>query len=122
MPATERKYSQLPHDSRRRVQRDQVNWRTVMTRAGSKRQSIRIFDISPLGMSARCEAPDIAAELLQGETLRVLLPLVGEAEAVVVWSLAGHLGASFTERVPAATYARLLATLRTGRGDWLETV
>lgn len=79
------------------------------TRAiGPERQPLAlvIVDLSISGMMARC---DIA--FIPGVHIQVKLPVVGEHQARICWSLGGRVGLAFCPVLGVDQYAALLAAL-----------
>ncbi len=98
---------------RRQVVRDEVDFMTMCTLHGRERRQVRVVDLSPLGFNIRS-----GANVVRGDMLRLLLPIVGEVEGQVAWALTGCMGGWFTHPIADDRYALLLATIRTGHSEW----
>ncbi len=68
----------------------------------------RIMDISPYGFQGRARS----RILERGERASVLLPLVGECQADIMWGLKGLFGCKFLEPLDGDLYGELLGLLR----------
>src|SRR6478752_842558 len=93
--------------ARRAVARDIVNFHTVIAVEGLDALDARLMDISPYGFQCRatCRA------LTHGDKVWLLLPIVGEHEAEVMWGLKGLFGCKFIEPL-GEVYSELLPQLQ----------
>lgn len=111
-----------PHDpdlrelARRTVPRDEIELYSWIRSKELGTINIRVNDISPYGFQARARG----TLLERGQVLRLLLPLVGEVEASVMWGLKGMFGCKFDMPIDADTYPGLLATIREDGDRWME--
>lgn len=113
MELPQRKSCQNLSADNRLLDRDRVCLETIITDGSGKQASVRLVDISPGGFHARADL-----DLRKHQIIRVILPLVGDVRARVMWSLIGCFGAQFFDSVGEREYPRLLATIKTGRHDW----
>lgn len=98
---------------RRQAIREKVDFETIATRNGRIKEQVRVADLSPFGFHLRSDA-----DVSRGERLRLLLPVVGDVEAQVAWTLKGCLGGWFTYPIPPDRFAHMLGAIKTGRDDW----
>ena len=86
----------------RRVERDEVSFRSELRHGDGADASIHVVDISPLGFRARCETCPA------GGPVQVKLPGVGFITARVVWALGGRIGGEFSRPIDPDIYRRVL--------------
>lgn len=102
--------SRVQHE-RRQSDREDVFHRTRVTAGGFGSVPVQVVNISANGFMARTEA-----ELPIGHPLTIRLPIVGEVQAEVRWTLGGRVGCQFARMIAFPTYLELLAALaREGR-------
>lgn len=99
-------------DDRRRA-RDDCDLSTIVSFAGVPRLAARIVNISADGCAVR-----IDHLFARDDRMRLLLPVVGDYQARVVWGLLGVCGCRFIDPIDQATYRRVLAAIKTGRETW----
>ena len=100
--------------ARRTVARDTIELQTLVRSAAFGTARARLADMSPYGCQAR-----LAGTLWErDERIVVLLPLIGEIEARVMWGLKGLFGCKFDTPIDADIYPTLLTTIRTNCLDW----
>jgi hypothetical protein len=102
----------LPDD--RFIDRDIIDLNTIITQRANNQLQARLVDMSPFGFHGRG-----AHKLSKGEVIRVILPLVGDVKARVAWTLIDCFGGLFIHPIDERIYPRLLATIKTGRQEWL---
>lgn len=90
----------------RRSERDDVDYGASAVSPDGSRLELRIVNISPHGLMARCEVCPAV-----GRRLRVTLPKVGAIDAEVRWAMGGRIGCEFAEPIDLAGYYDLLAAL-----------
>jgi hypothetical protein len=95
---------------RRQTQRDLVDYKTAIIRPGNLRREVQLVDISPLGFHAKCGGE----QFTRGESVSLLLPLIGIVKGRVMWSLRGCFGAQFLVPVDARAYLDCLGKLNEG--------
>ncbi len=93
-------------DERRAIDRDEVHYRARAFGPDARSYTLLVVNLSPHGLMARCEMP-----FVQGDRLRIMLPVVGVAVAEIRWSLGGRVGVHFDTAIDLASYYELLATL-----------
>ncbi len=93
--------------ARRTVPRDGIDFHTMISVEGLGVLDARLMDISPYGCQARARS----RILERGERIWVLLPLIGEHQADVMWGLKGLFGCRFVEPIAAEAYTELLPQL-----------
>jgi hypothetical protein len=93
--------------ARRAVARDIVNFHTVIAVEGLDALDARLMDISPYGFQCRATCP----ALKHGDKVWLLLPVIGERRAEVMWGLKGLFGGKFMEPL-GDIYAELLPQLQ----------
>ena len=98
--------SYLAQSDIRRENRDEVHYRTRANHADGRTLQLLVVNLSPHGFMARCEAP-----VSDGDTIRVMLPGVGQVAAQVRWALGGRIGGQFEQPIAIAHYYELLAIL-----------
>ena len=91
---------------RRDDDREEVFYRTRASAAAPGSFPIQVVNISPHGFMARAEA-----EPPVGTALSVRLPIIGEVEAEVRWSLGGRIGCQFARAIELAPYLELLGAM-----------
>lgn len=94
--------------ARRTVPRDAIEFRTTIMIDPEGELDARIMDISPYGFQSRASS----RMLERGERITITLPLVGAAEADVMWGLKGLFGCKFVTPIDPDFYAEMLATIR----------
>ena len=99
-------YGNLAQSDGRREDRDEVHHRTRATHPDGRTLQLLVVNLSPHGCMARCEAP-----IADGDTIRIMLPGVGQMPAHVRWALGGRIGCQFDRPIPIAHYYELLAIL-----------
>jgi hypothetical protein len=100
--------------ARRTVARDTIELQTLVRGDAFGTVRARLADMSPYGCQAR-----LAGTLwAPGERIFVLLPLIGEIEARIMWGLKGLFGCKFDSPIDADIYPTLLTTIRTNCLDW----
>lgn len=111
MAATEPLLQTHPH--RRRVERDACDLVTAITRGFELRLSGRVADICPFGCCVRSDAV-----FEKDDRIRLLLPIIGDVEARVAWTLVGVFGCEFTDPIAPEQYPLVLAAIKTRRDSW----
>ena len=86
--------------------RDEVMHRTRATDSDGRSIKLVLVNMSANGLMARCEGDPKA-----GERLRVHLPILGEVDAVVRWSLGGRIGCELERTIPLADYYGMLTVM-----------
>jgi hypothetical protein len=104
--------SRDPAVEERRARRDLVDLVSHATARG-RTHSIRVINVSPLGLMCRTDA-----ELLLGEKLTVWLPLLKDIPAKVRWAEEGRVGLEFLTQVPSRNYDAMLALMPPRRTEW----
>jgi hypothetical protein len=94
--------------ARRTVPRDAVDFHTVIAVEGLDALDARLMDISPYGFQCRATC----GVLERGNRVWLLLPILGERKAEVMWGLKGLFGCKFMEPVETDTYGDLLPQLQ----------
>lgn len=102
-----------PSRRTRRELRDPCDLVTSITRGTELRIGARIVDISTDGCCVRSDR-----KFARDDRIRILLPVVGDIEAHVVWTLQGVFGAVFRLPIDHGTYSRVLAAIKTRRDTW----
>lgn len=106
---TERKRTPPEH---RRIERALVDHEAQLsTRTGA--HMVRIVNISPLGLMARCPA-----ELIVGQRVHFILPHVPPLAADVRWSEDSRIGVEFLHAIAPAPYDAMLASMTPRRNNW----
>ena len=100
------KFDQQSGGDRREIGRDEVSYRTRATAPGGFTALLHVVNVSAAGFMARCEH-----ELVPGEKLTVVLPVVGTVPAEVKWALGGRIGCQFDRAIDLAPYLGLLAEM-----------
>jgi hypothetical protein len=100
--------------ARRTIARDTIELHTLVRSDAFGTIRARLADMSPYG----CQARVAGALWEQGERIFVLLPLVGDIEARIMWGLKGLFGCKFDTPVDADIYPALLTTIRTDCLNW----
>lgn len=99
-------YAKVTADERRAADRDEVHYRARAFGPDAQPHTLLVVNISPHGLMARCDAA-----FVEGDRLRIMLPVVGVAVAEVRWALGGRMGVHFEAAIDLASYYELLATL-----------
>jgi hypothetical protein len=98
---------------RRGAERDRVSLKTQLTWPGGNVAPVDLVDISGSGFLVRTEAT-IAKKV----RVRIVLPLVGNVPAEVIWNIGGHIGCRFIYGFDHNAYPRLLDAIRTAPRGW----
>lgn len=104
--------SRDPAIEQRRAQRDLVDMVSHMMSHGSS-HAIRIINISPLGLMARCEGG-----FAIGDHVTVRLPLQQDHAALIRWNEGGRVGMEFLTPIEPVSYARLIALMPPRQTAW----
>lgn len=96
----------------RRAERALVDHHADMsTRTGS--HPVRIVNISPLGLMARCPA-----DLLVGQRVHFMLPNIPPVAADIRWVEDSRIGAEFLSPLLLTAYTAMLGAMTPRRSDW----
>jgi len=96
----------------RRVERALVDHQAQLsTRTGA--HMVRIVNISPLGLMARCPA-----ELTVGQRVHFILPHVPPVAADVRWCEDGRIGVEFLMAIELPPYDRMLSAMTRRQNSW----
>ncbi|MBY0582300.1 MAG: PilZ domain-containing protein [Sphingomonas sp.] len=98
--------SAVAYQDDRLVTREEVHYRARATGPDGQSFTMLIVNISAMGLMARCDAP-----YQSGDTLQIVLPVVGSVVAEIRWSLGGRFGCELTAPIELANYYDLLAIL-----------
>ena len=96
----------------RRAQRDLVDMVSHMMAHGFD-HSIRIINISPLGLMGRCEGT-----FATGDHVTVSLPVLQDYPADIRWNEDGRVGMEFLTPIEPVNYARLIAIMPRRQTAW----
>lgn len=102
--------------ARRVVPRDMIELLTLVRCADNVSVRARICDISPYG----CQARGTGTAREKGDIVHILLPIIGEVEAHVMWGLKGLFGCKFETPIDADLYPQMLAMIRAEGEDWSD--
>lgn len=86
--------------------RDEVMHRTRANDGEGRSIKLVLVNMSANGFMARCEGEPVA-----GHRLRVQLPILGDVDAVVRWSLGGRIGCELDHTIPLAEYYGMLSIM-----------
>lgn len=86
--------------------RDEVMHRTRAIDATGASIKLVLVNMSANGLMARCEGSPVA-----GDTLRIHLPILGDVDAVVRWSLGGRIGCELDRTIPLSDYYGMLTVM-----------
>ena len=86
--------------------RDEVMHRTHALDGDGGTMKLVLVNMSANGFMARCEGEPAA-----GNRLRIRLPIIGYADAVVRWSLGGRIGCELERTIPLADYYTMLTVM-----------
>jgi len=86
--------------------RDEVHYRSRGTLSDGGALQLLIVNMSARGMMARSEA-----SLVEGEAIRVRLPVVGTVSGKVRWALGGRFGCELDQVISLSDYMLVLATM-----------
>lgn len=86
--------------------RDEVMHRTRAIDADGQSIKLVLVNMSANGLMARCEGNPEA-----GDRLQIHLPILGNAGAVVRWSLGGRIGCELDRTIPLAEYYGMLSVM-----------
>ena len=98
----------------RQSERHSIELDTFITRSTGLQIPVHLIDISLHGFHAR--AKDVL--MPRGEQVRVILPMLGDVEASVMWGLPNCFGCRFASPVNARLYPILLAAIESSHADW----
>lgn len=104
----------LPNHHPRKSARHSIELDTFITMSSGLQVHVHLIDISPHGFYARAKDTLLA----RGESVRVILPMLGDVEASVMWSLPTGFGCRFAEPINARLYPILLGAIETSHADW----
>lgn len=102
--------------ARRTVPRDMIELLTLVRCGDQPAARARIVDISPYGCQARVTGQ--ARE--RGDIVHILLPIVGEVEAHVMWGIKGLFGCKFALPIDPHLYPQMLAMIREEGESWSD--
>ncbi|MBC7986677.1 MAG: PilZ domain-containing protein [Sphingomonadaceae bacterium] len=88
---------------KRRSERDAVSLRGSLHEPGAEPHEILIGNLSPFGFMAIS-----TIDYLEGDLVRLHLPMIGEVNARVVWSLNDRIGAEFIRPFDARGYRAMV--------------
>jgi proline racemase len=97
----------------RQIDRDEVDFGTMMRRPGSRGLDARVVNLSSHGFMVRTEEA-----FQQGEQVSIKLPVLGEVTAKIAWALGGRVGGQFLTPVDPARYAEMLKKAYRPRLSW----
>lgn len=92
---------------RRHAVRDMVDHRARAVLPNGTELALRIINISPGGLMARCDR-DIAP----GECIGIDLPVAGTVSARIKWSLDGRIGCRFDTEFAPLDFEAVLTVMR----------
>ena len=104
--------SRDPAVDQRRARRDLVDLVSHVT-AGHHAHSVRIINLSPLGLMCRSDE-----SVSVGERVTVWLPLVQDMPADIRWVEDGRIGMEFIEPIKPRIYDALMALIPPRRTAW----
>lgn len=104
--------SRDPAAEERRARRDLVDLVSHATARG-RTHSVRVINVSPLGLMCRTEA-----DLLIGEKLTIWLPLLKDTPAEVRWIENGRVGMEFLTPIPSENYDAMIALIPPRQTEW----
>ncbi|MEC3910863.1 PilZ domain-containing protein [Sphingobium sp. CR2-8] len=104
--------SRDPAVDQRRARRDLVDMVSHATARG-RSQSIRIINISSLGLMCRTDG-----DLLKGERVSVWLPIVKDYEAEIRWVEGNRVGMEFYTAIEPRIYDAMLSLIPPRRTEW----
>ncbi|MFP5434812.1 MAG: PilZ domain-containing protein [Alphaproteobacteria bacterium] len=104
--------SRDPAVDQRRARRDLVDLVSHVT-AGDHAHSVRIINLSPLGLMCRSDE-----RVSVGERVTVWLPLVQDMPADIRWVEDGRIGMEFIEPIKPRIYDALMALIPPRRTAW----
>lgn len=91
--------------------RDEVHHRARITLPDQRTIPALVVNLSPQGMMIRTDA-----DVVVGETITVMLPVMGEVSAVIRWTLGGRIGCQMAIAIPAGRYHAILAAMNGAGG------
>lgn len=83
--------------------RDEVNHRSRAMLAERRSVPVLIVNLSPNGLMIRSDA-----SVSVGEWIRISLPVVGDVQMAVRWTLGGRIGCQLDQAIPADRYHAVL--------------
>jgi hypothetical protein len=86
--------------------RDEVHYRTRAILPDGQSVQVLVVNMSARGLMARCDAP-----LVEGDRVRVRLPVVGTVAGDVRWALGGRFGCELEHTIALAPYMMMLAAM-----------
>lgn len=98
---------------RRAYDRDDCDLATTMSHGPLLNIPAQVVNIAPEGCCVRARH-----DCQRNDRVRILLPILGDYEARVAWSLQGVFGCAFTLAIDNDVYCRVLAAIKTGRESW----
>ncbi len=97
----------LPADvfdiEKRRAERDAVSIKAELHEVGEEAHEIMVGNLSPFGFMAISPKP-----YQEGALVRLHLPMMGEVNAKIAWSLSDRIGGEFIRPFDARKYRALL--------------
>ncbi|WP_443970758.1 PilZ domain-containing protein [Sphingobium sp. CR28] len=91
----------------RRSPREDVSWQTRVNAPDMPPAEVLIVNLSPSGCMVRSDAI-----LVPGEPTMLMLPMVGQTEAQVMWALGGRAGLEFVTPLPLHSYSSILSEMQ----------
>ncbi|MFN2259315.1 MAG: PilZ domain-containing protein [Parasphingopyxis sp.] len=97
---------------KRRAERDAVSIRAMLHEPGEDGHEIMVGNLSPFGFMAVSPT-----QYREGTLVRLQLPLIGEVNARIVWSLSDRVGAEFIRPFDARGYREMLDSTPNPQND-----
>lgn len=91
----------------RRSPREDVLWQTQINAPEMPATEVLIVNLSPSGCMVRSDAI-----LVPGEPTMLMLPMIGQTEAQVMWALGGRAGLEFATPLPLHSYSSILSEMQ----------
>jgi hypothetical protein len=98
-------YAMAVRDARA-APRDEVMHRTRATDSAGRTVKLVLVNMSVSGLMARCDGDPAA-----GDQLKIHLPILGDVDAVVRWSLGGRIGCELERTIPLTEYYGMLSVM-----------
>ncbi len=90
----------------RRSPREDVSWQTQINAPDMPPTEVLIVNLSPSGCMVRSDAI-----LVPGEPTMLILPMIGQTEAQVMWALGGRAGLEFITPLPLQCYSSIVGEM-----------
>ena len=105
--------AKVDYNDLRRSDRDEVFLRTTLSMGKKISISAQLVNISAHGFMARTLEP-----FTSDSRIRIMLPVVGDVGARVIWALGGRIGCSFETPFDVKEFPKIVAGIKSAKPNW----